>query len=82
MLARRRHKIREPVEKLKRRELDDAIGSRLRGLSLSAWPDPERRPDALPMPHEIRPSKVTNVVGDKNRRRGDHGLNEPVVPAW
>ena len=28
VLARRRHKVGEPVEKLKRRELDDAIGPR------------------------------------------------------
>jgi len=34
------NEIRKPVEELKRRELDDAIGPRLRGLSLSAWPDP------------------------------------------
>ena len=32
--------IRKSVQKLKRRELDDAAGPRLRGLSLSAWPDP------------------------------------------
>ena len=32
--------IGEPIEELKRRELDDAAGPRLRGLSLSAWPDP------------------------------------------
>ena len=38
VLPRRRHEIREPVEKLKRRELDDAAGPRLRGLSLSADP--------------------------------------------
>jgi len=28
VLARRRHEIGEPVEKLKRREVDDAIGAR------------------------------------------------------
>jgi hypothetical protein len=28
VLARRRHEIGEPVEKLKRREVDDAIGPR------------------------------------------------------
>jgi len=32
VLARRRHEIGEPVEKLKRREVDDAIGPRPRGL--------------------------------------------------
>ena len=33
VLARRRHEIAEPVEKLKRREVDDAIGPRPRGLA-------------------------------------------------
>ena len=33
VLARRRHEIGEPVEKLKRREFDDAIGPRPRGLA-------------------------------------------------
>ena len=32
VLARRRQEIGEPVEELKRREFDDAIGSRPRGL--------------------------------------------------
>jgi len=32
VLARRWHEIGEPVEKLKRRELDDAVRRRLRGL--------------------------------------------------
>jgi len=40
MLPRRRHEIGEPVEKLKRRELDDAIGSRPRGLAAGTPPDP------------------------------------------
>ncbi len=40
VLARRRHEIGEPVEELKRRELDDAVGSRLRGLSRAARTDP------------------------------------------
>ena len=38
--------IRKSVQKLKRRELDDAAGPRLRGLSLSAWPDPALQWDA------------------------------------
>jgi len=33
VLPRRRDEIGEPVEELKRRELDDAVGRRLRGLS-------------------------------------------------
>ncbi len=40
MLPRRGHEIGEPVEELKWRELDDAIGSRPRGLSAAAGPDP------------------------------------------
>jgi len=33
VLPRRRDEIGEPVEELKRRELDDDVGRRLRGLS-------------------------------------------------
>jgi len=40
MPSRLRDEIRKPVEKLKGRELDDAVGSRLRGFSLPAGPDP------------------------------------------
>ena len=38
--ARRRYEIGEPVEELKRRELDDAIGYRPRGLAAAAGSDP------------------------------------------
>jgi len=38
-----RDQIRKPVEELKRRELDDAVGPRLRRLSLPAWLDPVGR---------------------------------------
>ena len=40
VLARRRHEIGEPVEKLKRREVDDAIGPRPRGLAAATGSDP------------------------------------------
>jgi hypothetical protein len=40
VLPRRRHEIGEPVEELKRRELDDAIGPRSRGRSPAAGADP------------------------------------------
>ena len=40
VLARRRHEIGEPFEELKRRELDDAIGLRPRGLPPAPPPDP------------------------------------------
>jgi hypothetical protein len=43
MLPRRRDEIGEPVQKLKRRELDDAIGSRPRGLPPTTPPDPVGR---------------------------------------
>ena len=38
VLPRRRHEIGEPVEELKRREVDDAIGSRPGGRSAAAGP--------------------------------------------
>ena len=41
VLPRRRDEIGEPVEELKRREFDDAIGSRPRGLPPTTPPDPE-----------------------------------------
>ena len=40
VLPRRRDEIGEPVEELKRREFDDAIGPRPRGLAAAARPDP------------------------------------------
>jgi len=40
MLPRRRDEIGKPVEELKRREVDGAIGSRPRGLAAAAPPDP------------------------------------------
>jgi hypothetical protein len=40
MLPRRRDEIGQPVQKLKRREFDDAIGPRLRGLAAAAGPHP------------------------------------------
>jgi len=40
VLPRRRHEVGEPVEELIRREFDDAIGSRPRGLAAAAGPDP------------------------------------------
>ena len=43
VLARRRHEIGEPVEKLKRLELDDAIGPRPRGLAAATGSDPVGR---------------------------------------
>jgi len=43
VLPRRRDKIGQPVEELKRRELDDAVGSRPRGLAAATPPDPVGR---------------------------------------
>ena len=43
VLARRRHEVGEPVEKLKRREVDDDARPGPRGLSAVAGPDPVGR---------------------------------------
>jgi len=43
VLARRRYEIGEPVEELKRREFDDAMSSRPRGLPPTTPPDPVGR---------------------------------------
>jgi hypothetical protein len=40
VLPRRRDEVRQTIEKLKRREFDDAIGSRPRELPAAAGPDP------------------------------------------
>ena len=40
VLPRRRNEIGEPVQELKRRELDDAVGPRPRGLPPAARADP------------------------------------------
>jgi ketol-acid reductoisomerase len=40
VLSRRRDKVRQTIEKLKRREFDDAVGPRPRGLAAAAGPDP------------------------------------------
>ena len=40
VLPRRRHEVHRTIEKLKRREFDDASGSRPRGLPAAAGPDP------------------------------------------
>jgi hypothetical protein len=49
VLARRWHEIGEPVEKLKRRESDDATGPRPRGLPPAPPPDPGGR--LVPLEH-------------------------------
>jgi len=43
VLPRRRHEVSEPVEELKRREVDDAIGPRPRGLAAASGSDPVGR---------------------------------------
>ncbi len=40
VLPRRRHEIGEPVQELKRREFDDAVGPRPRGLAAATGSDP------------------------------------------
>ena len=43
VLPRRRDEIRQPIEKLKRREIDDAIGTRPRGRAAATGSDPVGR---------------------------------------
>ena len=64
VLARRRHEIGEPVEELKRRELDDAIGSRPRGLPPTTPPDPVGR---------LVPREHVADLGDAAGWAADHG---------
>ena len=40
VLSRRRHEVRQTIEKLKRREVDNAVGPRPRGRAAAAGPDP------------------------------------------
>jgi len=68
VLARRRYEIGEPVEELKRRELDDAIGSRPRGLPPTTPPDTVGRPNGDPAPRE----HVADL-GDAAGWAADHG---------
>jgi len=42
VLPRRRHEVRQTIEKLKRRELDDTIGTGPRGLAATTGADPGR----------------------------------------
>jgi hypothetical protein len=69
-LPRRRHEIGEPIEKLKRRELDAAASPWPRGLSPAARVDPVGRlvsRDTLPgepLQREGRPGGITQEVFD------------------
>ena len=64
VLPRRRDEIGEPVQKLKRRELDDAIGSRPRGLPPTTPPDPVGR---------LVPREHVADLGDAAGWAADHG---------
>jgi len=64
VLPLRRHEIGEPVEELKRRELDDAIGSRPRGLPPTTPPDPGCR---------LVPGHHVADAGDAAVGVADHG---------
>ena len=68
VLARRRYEIGEPVEELKRREFDDAMSSRPRGLPPTTPPDPVGRPNGDPAPRE----HVADL-GDPAGWAADHG---------
>jgi len=61
---RRRDEIGEPVEELKRREFDDAVGSRPRGLAAAARADPVGR--------FVSGQHVADF-GDPAVRAADHG---------
>ena len=64
VLARRRYEIGQPVEELKRRELDDAINSRRRGLPPTTPPDPVGR---------LVPREHVADLGDAAGWAADHG---------
>ena len=64
VLPRRRDEIGEPVEELKRREFDDAIGSRPRGLPPTTPPDPVGR---------LVPREHVADLGDAAGWAADHG---------
>jgi hypothetical protein len=64
MLPRRRDEIDEPVEELKRREFDDAIGSRPRGLPPATPLDPGGR---------LLPREHVSDANDPAVRAADHG---------
>jgi hypothetical protein len=64
MLPRRRDEIDEPVEELKRREFDDAIGSRPRGLPPATPLDPGGR---------LVPREHVSDANDPAVRAADHG---------
>jgi hypothetical protein len=64
MLPRRRDEIGQPVQKLKRRELDQAVRSRPRGLSAAARPDPVGG---------LVPREHVADLGDRAGWGADHG---------
>ena len=64
VFSRWRDEIGEPVQKLKRRELDDAIGSRPRGLPPTTPPDPVGR---------LVPREHVADLGDAAGWAADHG---------
>jgi hypothetical protein len=75
VLPRRRDEIGQPVEELKRRELDDAIGSRPRGLPPTTPPDPVGGPNGDPASGEhVADFGCAAVWG------ADHG--EPFKREW
>lgn len=59
MLPRRRHEISEPVEELKRREFDDAVGPRPRGLAATAGPNPADHSGAAVCLQREKPDKAS-----------------------
>jgi hypothetical protein len=75
VLPRRRHEIGQPVQEVKRREFDDAVGSRPHGLPPTTPPDPVGRPKDDPASREhVTDSGCAAVWG------ADHG--EPFKREW
>jgi hypothetical protein len=64
VLPRRRDKVRQTIEKLKRREFDDTVGSGPRGLPPTAPPDPVGR---------LVSGQHVADFGDPAVRAADHG---------
>jgi hypothetical protein len=73
-LPRRRDKVRQTIEELKRLELDDAVGSRQRGLPRATPPDPVGR---LVSGQHVKDATVAAVWAAAARRRDrlNHRIN-------
>jgi hypothetical protein len=71
VLPRWRHEIREPVEELKRRQLDDAVGPRPRGRPRTAPADPVG--GFVPWQHVADSSDAAGGAGDRGESLESEG---------